>query len=79
MTGNRSLDEFAASEPTPESVEPVEESVDSDQELPERDVEPIESTYDWTPGGAPCAMCGDSVEERWRAAEGLVCVECKVW
>lgn len=85
MTGNRSLDEFAEGDPTPEPVPPAEETDGADAESEpdargaEPAVAPIESTYDWTPDGAPCAACGTTVEERWRAPDGLVCIECKVW
>lgn len=88
MTGNRSLDEFAGTESATEAADPaVEESSkpepdpveDGASDPADADVQSIESTYDWTPGGAPCAMCGESVEERWRDAEGLVCIDCKVW
>jgi hypothetical protein len=93
VTGNRSLDEFGTVEPSPEPAEAegvgdagTTEGDASDELAAEQaptkaadGVEPVESTYDWTPDGAPCAVCGDSVEERWRDADGLVCLECKVW
>lgn len=86
MTGNRSLDEFAATARTADPEETGEETDADDASRGERlgggsvsDIDPVESTYDWTPGGAPCARCGSSVEERWRSDDGLVCPECKVW
>lgn len=96
VTGNRSLDEFGATEPSPESPDPepgtttetaetdasgrtTDDPAAAETSTPTDGVEPVESTYDWTPGGAPCAVCGESVEERWRDADGLVCLECKVW
>ncbi len=88
MTGNRSLDEFAGSDAPGEATDPGSEEKATPKPEPadspardsdSADVESIESTYDWTPGGAPCAMCGDAVEERWRDSTGLVCIECKVW
>lgn len=36
-------------------------------------------TYRWTPGGEPCADCGDAVERRWRDGEAYVCADCKEW
>ena len=96
VTGNRSLDEFTAREPSsgPADPEPPADGATPDvddpdgtaddhptpDEAPTTDgVEPVESTYDWTPGGAPCAACGAAVEERWRDGDDLVCQECKVW
>lgn len=43
------------------------------------DVEPATTTYQWTPAGATCAACGETVERRWRGDEGLVCPNCKEW
>lgn len=37
------------------------------------------ATYVWTPSDAACDGCGVSVTRRWRAADGLVCVDCKDW
>ena len=93
MTGNRSLDEFGTAAPSsePAEAEGVEDAGTTDEDGADEaaaeqsptetvdGIEPVESTYDWTPGGAPCAVCGDAVEERWRDADGLVCPECKVW
>lgn len=42
-------------------------------------VDPAAATYEWAPGGAPCAACGDVVERRWRGEAGLVCGSCKAW
>ena len=36
-------------------------------------------TYEWTPGGAACGVCGASVETRWRDGEAFVCADCKEW
>lgn len=41
--------------------------------------DPAVATYDWTPGGAACAACGETVERRWRDGPGFVCGECKDW
>ena len=46
------------------------------------DGEPVDrpaSTYRWSPDGAACATCGESVEERWRDGDDLVCAGCKEW
>ncbi|WP_458206867.1 DUF7573 domain-containing protein [Haladaptatus sp. NG-SE-30] len=45
----------------------------------EEEVEPARATYDWTPDGATCAGCGESVERRWRDDDGMVCADCKEW
>ena len=42
-------------------------------------VHPVESTMDWTPGGAACDACETSVERRWRDDGALVCPDCKRW
>jgi hypothetical protein len=42
-------------------------------------VEPAESTYAWSRDGGACAACGESVDRRWHADSGLVCVDCKEW
>lgn len=42
-------------------------------------VRPAESTMDWTPDGAACAVCEKRVERRWRDEAGLVCLDCKTW
>lgn len=95
MAENRRLDEFA----DPESREDAEGSADSAgssegeesglealaEAEAEEEADPAQVTHDWTPGGAPCADCGESVEERWRAGEGaadadaMVCADCKAW
>ena len=46
------------------------------------DGEPVDrpaSTYRWSPDGDTCAACGETVEERWRDGEDLVCAGCKEW
>lgn len=42
-------------------------------------VEPVASTYAWSPDGGECAACGGTVEERWRDGGDLVCLDCKEW
>jgi hypothetical protein len=41
----------------------------------------VEPTHQWTPTGAVCSRCGESVDRRWRADEGdgMVCDACKGW
>lgn len=47
---------------------------------PDGGVERAAPTHGWTPGGAACAGCGDTVERRWRADDGeMVCDDCKEW
>ena len=41
--------------------------------------EPASPTFDWTPGGAACAACGEHVERRWADDGRLVCAACKGW
>ena len=36
-------------------------------------------TFDWTPGGAACAACGERIERRWTDDGRLVCAACKEW
>ena len=85
MTANRSLDEFAGETPAAAAgsgSESEESSGGGDRRAEPGDPEasgPVESTYEWTPDGAPCADCGEIVEERWRNASDLVCLDCKVW
>jgi hypothetical protein len=42
-------------------------------------VDPATTTYEHSPGGAPCAACGVTVTERWQDAPGMVCPDCKEW
>lgn len=71
--GNRSLDEFLTNEPT---------DPDSDTS----GATPAAPTMVWTPDGAVCENCGETVQRRWRerseqdGADGrLVCEACKPW
>ena len=43
------------------------------------DVDPATPTATWSPEGAPCGVCGDVVQRRWREGESLVCSACKAW
>jgi len=76
-----SSDEPAEDAPSGPMVESgVDERTDSDGVATEiEDVQPVASTYAWSPEGGPCAACGEHVEERWREGEELVCVDCKAW
>lgn len=87
FAGGSEASEEAPSGTDAESGTPeVAESAASDAARPEattessgNETEPAVSTYDFTPGGAPCAACGESVEKRWRDDAGLVCPDCKTW
>jgi hypothetical protein len=65
------------------SVGDAESEPDTAEDSPTAGVEPALSTYEWTPGGADCGRCGETVEKRWRDGDGtgeaLVCAECKEW
>ena len=60
--------------------EPVSEP-ESEPEGPPpiAEVDSARSTFAWSPDGATCAACGESVAERWESEMGLVCVACKEW
>jgi hypothetical protein len=70
-------------EPEPEveaDAEPATaDDPDPEDQPPVAEVDPARSTFAWSPDGATCAACGESVEERWESEAGLVCVECKAW
>lgn len=99
MPEDSSLDAFASSAEDEEDAEEkvdseqtaetdLDQSAETDAKTDSaaeaaESVEPAVSTYAWSPEGATCADCGESVEKRWRA-EGqrggdLVCVDCKEW
>jgi formylmethanofuran dehydrogenase subunit E len=64
---DRSLGEFAA---------------DGDDADPAPDAAPARATMRWSPDGAPCDACGESVARRWRASaadDDYVCADCKEW
>lgn len=42
-------------------------------------VDPAEATYDWSPDGAACDACEETVERRWLGDAGYVCADCKEW
>ncbi|MES3517381.1 MAG: hypothetical protein PPP58_06940 [Natronomonas sp.] len=39
----------------------------------------VRPTYDWTVDGTDCAVCGVSVQCRFRDDRGMVCSDCKAW
>jgi hypothetical protein len=51
----------------------TEEAVDTDA------VTPATPTYRFTPDGAACDACGDTVEKRWHDDGRFVCADCKEW
>lgn len=61
-----------------EAETPDEEGDDTDE--PTLTVEPATPTYDFSPDGAACESCGDTVRTRWHDEEqGMVCSDCKLW
>ncbi len=69
---NRSLNEFLN-----------DESRATDTETQNTAVTAARPTMVWTPDGAVCADCGETVQRRWRETtddtERLVCRACKPW
>ena len=74
-----SLDESDVGDPENPEVDESESESDPDPDPDSDPVEPAVSTYDWTPTGADCEVCGAAVEERWRDDGRLVCADCKAW
>ncbi|WP_227352780.1 DUF7573 domain-containing protein [Haladaptatus salinisoli] len=64
---------------TSESVAEAEKDAKSAAPDDEAAVEPAGATYGWTPDGAACERCGESVERRWSDDDGMVCSDCKEW
>lgn len=84
VPGNRSLDEFVGAEEAdepPDEPEPAGDAVSPEtvDDPDEAAVEPMAETFAWSPAGDACAVCGETVEERWRDGDELVCGECKAW
>lgn len=68
-----------ASEPE-QTEEPETEASEEDAEEPTLTVEEAVPTYDFSPNGAACESCGETVETRWQDPDaGMVCGECKRW
>lgn len=75
MSRDRSLADFTSNEPEGETDEPTEKPEPDAEPEPE----PAKATFDWSPEGAACASCGETVETRWRDETGMVCDDCKAW
>jgi len=49
-------------------------------QIPMLTVEAATPTYDFSPDGATCEACGETVEIRWHDPDGgMVCADCKGW
>lgn len=78
---DRSLDEFtgagsdAGSSPGGPAPDPGSDGADEEGARPD----PLAPTYWWSGNGGTCGACGARVEERWRADDAYVCVDCKDW
>ncbi|OYR57456.1 DUF7573 domain-containing protein [Halorubrum halodurans] len=89
MSGDRSLDEFAAAGAGGGDSTDGSDSTDGDDAVAEgdpavedegsNDVAPAESTSTWSAEGADCDRCGATVERRWRDDADLVCADCAEW
>lgn len=55
------------------------EGGDADQPPTPETVDPATPTLDFSPGGADCEGCGETVRRRWRDDDGMVCGDCKEW
>lgn len=42
-------------------------------------LDPVETTYAWSPDGEECASCGAETARRWRTDAGFVCPGCVDW
>ena len=73
--GEAQTGESGGNAPTGESAEHDEDELSK----PPGDDPGVVLTTAWTPDGAPCATCGETVERRWRQDGALVCAECKTW
>ncbi|WP_255152388.1 DUF7573 domain-containing protein [Halorarius halobius] len=86
MARDRSLDEFARADSDSDGddgddggADAADDPASADDDPNFADPEPAVSTYAFSPGGAACAACGETVEKRWRDESGLVCGDCKAW
>lgn len=83
--GRESTTEADEGEKTTEADESTTEAVDEplgsspDPEAEPAEAEPAVSTYRWTPDGAACDDCGETVERRWLDDGDYVCAGCKEW
>ncbi len=79
-------DDAAADDAAADTVDAADDAEDSadtagdDDAVPDLDaVAPAEATYDVSPDGADCAVCGATATRRWRDDPGYVCADCKEW
>ncbi|RBI61589.1 hypothetical protein DMJ13_12855 [halophilic archaeon] len=56
-----------------------ETSASLDSESAPADPDPATTTFAWSPDGAACARCGETVRRRWRDGDDVVCPDCKDW
>lgn len=56
-----------------------EASASLDSESATVDADPATTTFAWSPDGAACARCGETVRRRWRDGDDVVCSDCKDW
>lgn len=84
---DRSLEEFADAD-TGDAATNSDAAADADggDGSPEADLvdavdaaDPADPTYDYSPAGAACDACGESVTRRWRDDGDYVCDDCKEW
>ncbi|WP_348607216.1 DUF7573 domain-containing protein [Halobaculum rarum] len=86
MSEDHSLEEFAAGDDSTATAPedgPADEAASDDgtagEDSSTDSVEPVNATYDYSPDGAPCSVCGERVTRRWRDAGDYVCADCKEW
>jgi hypothetical protein len=68
-------------EKTPSDDEPAAVTSEQSVSTNETSVTPAIATFQWSPSGAACASCGETVQRRWydKEAATFVCVDCKNW
>ncbi|QZP36274.1 DUF7573 domain-containing protein [Halobaculum magnesiiphilum] len=82
MPEDRSLEEFAGAELDADADTNADAEADTDAGADAEAVDTVdlaEPTYDYSPDGAACAACGESVTRRWRDDGDYVCGDCKEW
>ncbi|WP_433625395.1 DUF7573 domain-containing protein [Halomicrococcus sp. NG-SE-24] len=55
------------------------ESATADAGSASVDADPATTSFAWSPDGAACARCGETVRRRWRDGDDVVCSDCKDW
>jgi len=75
MGEDASLDQFIGDE----SDEQGEATDTTSESATTSEIVPATATYAWDGAGVACDECGETVERRWRGADGLVCLDCKDW